>query len=492
LLFNTIDFILFFILVTSALIIIKNRKFQHLIILFSSYFFFYYSSNYLLLLLIFSTILDFYVAREIWKQKDLKKKKILLSISLIGNLSILGFFKYTNFAIDQFNILGNYFDLSEQIPLLEIALPIGISFYTFQTISYTVDVYRGKLEPSKSLKEFAIFVSFFPQLVAGPILRAKDFLPQLREKLENFEHSLRSRQILILSNKKNLKFGISLMAFGFFKKMFFADNISPLVDDIFANPIGAESFTIILGAIGFGIQIYGDFSGYSDIAIGAAMILGFSIPKNFNKPYFAISPSDFWKRWHISLSSWLKDYLYIPLGGNRKSPSKTYTNLLTVMILGGLWHGASINFIVWGILHGLYLAIHKIFLDTFPSLRENKFFKSRSGKIFSILVTQYLIFLTWIPFRVSNVDHMFYSMYKFIILDFEFVKTINLILSHEIAISLIIVFILLHFVSYKISNLVEKISNLKNIHWFLFLTIIFSLILLSYAGTSEQFIYFKF
>jgi alginate O-acetyltransferase complex protein AlgI len=491
-LFNTIDFIVFFFLVITTLVLIKNRKFQHSFLLFASYFFFYYSSNYLIILLVFSTILDFYVGKAIWKNTDVVKKKLLLSISLAGNLGLLGFFKYSDFAIAQFNILGNYIDLSNDIPFLDIALPIGISFYTFQTISYTVDVYRGKLEPSTSLREFAIFVSFFPQLVAGPILRAKDFLPQLREKLDNFENNVRMRQILILKNNKNLKFGITLIAFGFFKKMFFADNISPLVDDIFSNPIGAESFTIILGAIAFGIQIYGDFSGYSDIAIGAAMILGFKIPINFNKPYFATSPSDFWRRWHISLSSWLRDYLYIPLGGNKKSHGRTYLNLFTVMFLGGLWHGASWNFVVWGILHGLYLAIHKLLKKIFPSLATHPFFKSTTGKIFCIGITQYFVFLTWIPFRVSDTDQMIYSMYKFIILDFQTVNTINTIISHEIAFSLIILFIILHLISYKTKNLIEKLSNLKTQYWLGFLIIVISLILLSYAGTPEQFIYFKF
>lgn len=338
-LFNSIEFIIFFVVVLIIIIIIKNKTFQHLFLLGGSYFFFYFSSNYLLSLLIFSTILDYYIAKEIWKTENQKRKKILLISSLAGNLGLLGFFKYADFAILQFNFLGNSLNLASEIPFLNLVLPIGISFYTFQTISYTVDVYRGKLEPSQSFREFALFVSFFPQLVAGPIIRAKDFLPQLREKLDNFQTGHKLQQIRIHS--PNLKIGITIMAFGFLKKMFFADNIAPLVDSIFLNPIGAGSFEIWLGTIAFGIQIYGDFSGYSDIAIGAALILGFKIPMNFNKPYFATSPSDFWKRWHISLSSWLRDYLYIPLGGNKKSGSRTYANLFIVMFLGGLWHGAS-------------------------------------------------------------------------------------------------------------------------------------------------------
>ena len=263
-LFNSIEFIIFFIAVLAVITILRYKKFQHIFLLISSYFFFYFTSNILLTLLIFSTILDFYVGKAIFETKSKKRKKILLVGSLSGNLGLLGFFKYVDFGIVQINQLLQTMNIPE-IKLLELILPIGISFYTFQTISYTVDIYRGKLTPSQSLKEFALFVAFFPQLVAGPILRASQFLPQLREKIENVSSGTKLRQIII--ENSNLKFGITLMAFGFFKKMFFADNIAPLVNQIFDNPIGLDSFSIILGTMGFGIQIYCDFSGYTDIAI---------------------------------------------------------------------------------------------------------------------------------------------------------------------------------------------------------------------------------
>jgi len=335
----------------------------------SSYFFFYFSSNFLITLLIFSTLLDFYVGKAIFTAKDKKRKKILLVSSLVGNLGLLGFFKYADFGISQINNVTGSLGIPE-ITSLGLILPIGISFYTFQTISYTVEIYRGKLEPSKSLWEFALFVSFFPQLVAGPILRASHFLPQLREKISNNNITSRLRTITI--HDASLRFGITLMAVGFFKKMFFADNIAPMVNEIFNAPYGLESFSVMLGAIAFGVQIYCDFSGYSDIAIGAAIILGFHIPANFNKPYFAVSPADFWRRWHISLSTWLRDYLYIPLGGNRKGNSRTYVNLITVMFLGGMWHGASWNFVIWGLMHGAYLVVQKLITNKFPSLKNKK------------------------------------------------------------------------------------------------------------------------
>jgi len=282
------------------------------------------------------------------------------------------------------------------------------------------------------------------------------------------------------------------MTLGFFKKVFFADNIAPLVDDIFAAPIGHESFTIILGAVAFGIQIYCDFSGYSDIAIGAAFILGFKIPLNFNKPYFAISPADFWRRWHISLSSWLRDYLYIPLGGNRKSKSRTYFNLATVMFLGGLWHGASWNFVVWGMLHGLYLALHKMILDKFPKLKGHHFFKTRLGMFISIFITQYLVFLAWIPFRVRGVEDMFYSMNKFVILDFEIIETLRVISDNKFAVGVLILFMILHLISYQKGNIPERISNLPIRYWFVFLVVIMGLIFFFFDGNPEDFIYFQF
>ena len=489
-LFNTVDFIIFFPILLVSIVLIKNKKYQHIILLFSSYFFFYFSSNYLILLLIASTILDFYIAKKIWNTSDIAKKKILLTISLAGNLGLLGFFKYADFAILQFNFLGEQFNLTNEIPFLNLALPIGISFYTFQTISYTVDVYRGKLQPSESLKEFALFVSFFPQLVAGPIVRASEFLPQLREKLTNSVEKYELKSIILRNS--NLKLGITIMAFGFLKKMFFADNIAPLVNEIFSIPTGFDSFTIILGTIAFGIQIYCDFSGYSDIAIGAALILGFKLPVNFNKPYFATSPSDFWRRWHISLSSWLRDYLYIPLGGSKKSHVQTYANLATVMFLGGLWHGASWNFVIWGLLHGGYLAIHRLIVNKFPILNEIQFFKTKTGKIISIIVTQYFVFLAWIPFRVSDSNDIFYAMSKFVLLDFQFDETTQIIFQNKFPILLIILFFVLHFISYKKTNLIQNISKLKLRWWFTIVTIILTIIIFFYDGNPEEFIYFKF
>jgi len=489
--FTSIDFIVFFVFVLAAIAIIKHRKFQHLILIGGSYYFFYFSSNYLIVLLIFSTILDFYLAKIIYNTENVFRKKLLLIISLGGNLGLLGFFKYSDFAILQFNLLGNYFDLATAIPYYELVLPLGISFYTFQTISYTIDVYRGSLKPSKTFSEFALFVAFFPQLIAGPILRAKEFLPQLREKIQDYESKKNLRQIIF--HNSNVKLGITLMAFGFIKKMFFADNIAPLVDDIFFNPIGAESFTVILGAFAFAVQVYGDFSGYTDIAIGAALILGFKIPPNFNKPYFAKSPAAFWNRWHISLSSWVRDYLYLPLiFKKRKSTLSIFLGLMLAFFLIGLWHGADWNFIIFGIIQGFYVGIYTVIRKEVPFLRNHFFFKTKLGTIISIAITQYLTFFSFLAFRIHDMDHLFYSMQKYLLIDFQTVETIAVIQSHKISIILMISFMVIHFISFKKGNLIEKFSNLNYFYWVLFLVTGILLILLLYDGNPTDFIYFKF
>ena len=247
-----------------------------------------------------------------------------------------------------------------------------------------------------------------------------------------------------------------------------------------------------MGAVAYGIQIYGDFSGYTDIAIGAAIILGFKIPINFNKPYFATSPVDFWRRWHISLSSWLKDYLYIPLGGNQKSHLRTFSNLIIVMILGGLWHGASWNFVLWGLLHGTYLAIQKAVLYRFPNTNFNKVLGSRIGKILAILATQYLVFLAWIPFRQQDIDYTIYSMQKYIFFDFQTNSIIGILQEYIFSVVLIILFIILQIIFYSKRNLVEKIISLKLSKWTIIITCILAVIVFFYDGNPQDFIYFRF
>ena len=489
-LFNTIDFLVFFAFVITISVIIKNKNFSYVFLVAVSYFFFYFSNNFLISLLVFSTVLDFYIAKAIWSTDDKSKKKKLLLISIIGNLGLLGFFKYADFGISQFNDLFQLIGLND-VPLLEIALPVGISFYTFQTLGYTIDVYRGQLSPAKSFKEFALFVAFFPQLVAGPILRASNFLPQIREKFSRLNAKNYLQQILI--QRTNLKIGLTLMSFGFFKKMFFADNIAPFVDEIFLNPIGLDSFAIILGTIGFGIQLYCDFSGYTDIAIGAALILGFKVPQNFNFPFFATSPAEFWRRWHISLSTWVKDYVFLPMViNNKKSRLRIFFSLFTTLFLIGIWHGAGWNFVIFGIIHGLYVGIEASIRSMFPSLRNNSFLKSRLGKIISILMTQYLIFLSFLAFRVHDLEHLSYSIQKLIFIDLDVNEISGFILEHKLPLFLMVLFLIIHYISFRNPNILNKISNLKPTYWIIFLTIIFTSIIFFYDANPRDFIYFRF
>ena len=489
-LFNTIEFVVFFVVVLAIITIIKNRKFQHLFLLFTSFFFLYYTDNYLVILLLFTILLHFYTGREIYKSNTRERKKIFFIIGIAGSLGLLGFFKYADFTIAQFNIFGNIVDLGSEIPLMDLALPIGISFYTFQSLSYIIDIYRGNLTPAKTLKEYAIFVAFFPLLVAGPILRARQFLPQLREKMEKFNSTGGLRQLVIQNS--NLKLGITIMAFGFFKKVFIADNLTPLTAHEIPVP-ELESFIVIIRTIALGIQVYCDFSGYSDIAIGAALIFGFKIPRNFNKPFFATSPSDFWSRWHISLSKWVRDYLYFPLVfKNRKSSVVVYSSLMISMLLLGLWHGASWNFIIFGAIHGIFLATHTIIKRKCPQISQHSFFQKNIGKFFSIIITQYFIFLAFLSFRVTEFDHIWYSMQKYVFLDFATEQFIELVSLNQFPVILIIVFFILNFVSYKHGNLQNAISRIKLRYWFSFLGSILMLVLIFETGPAQDFIYFKF
>lgn len=482
-LFNSLEFIIFLTTVLVLIYLVKSYCFRYILLLLSSYFFFYFSSNYLIILLVYSSFLDFFAAKEIQKSKNSKKRKIIFLLSLIGNLSLLGFFKYVDFGIGQINYLNSILGY-DSLSYLNLILPIGISFYTFQTISYTTDVYRGKLVASNSLKEYLLFVSFFPQLVAGPIIRATDFFPQVREKFSKY--SIREK----FFDEKNLKIGISMISIGLLSKVFFADNIAIIADDVFTGEIVSSSL-VWLGTIAFGFQIFGDFSGYSLIAIGTARILGFKFPENFNNPYFAISPSDFWRRWHISLSNWLRDYLYIPLGGNKKSKKRTYLNLVIVMVLGGLWHGAAWNFVIWGMLHGGYLGLHKLLKDKFPKFSKSLIFKTNGGKIFSIIVTQYLVFLAWIPFRVTNYEDSVQLIFKYVFFDFEFFELINFIKNHEISGMIMFSFLIFIIINYKI-NITEKLAELKLKHWYLVLITILFICISFFVGDYNNFIYFRF
>ncbi|MCH2134947.1 MAG: hypothetical protein MK101_00015 [Phycisphaerales bacterium] len=335
---------------------------------------------------------------------DAKRRKAFLYTSIVVNLGVLAFFKYFNFFVDSATGMAGAVGWNISVTALEVALPVGISFYTFQTMSYTVDVYRGQIRPERSLLRLALYVAYFPQLVAGPILRPSQFLPSLKQPW-----ALRADRV---------RSGCHLALQGLAKKVLIADNIAPLVDVIFAHPQGQSSVVIMLGSMLFAIQIYCDFSGYTDIARAISRMFGVEIPINFNFPYFSTSITQFWRRWHISLSSWLRDYLYIPLGGSRVSVPMTYVNLMITMLLGGLWHGASWNFVVWGGYQGGLLAAHKLLLNvTDRSSSLKRWATTWWGTALRWAFTTWLWLLGWLIFRVTDFGDLWYCIKKFIFFD---------------------------------------------------------------------------
>jgi D-alanyl-lipoteichoic acid acyltransferase DltB (MBOAT superfamily) len=367
-----LGFYLLYIFMTDA------RRMRILYVIAFSLFFYYKCSGIYFILLIFSSFVDYYISELIYKSNHKDQRKWLLILSCIINLGLLAYFKYTGFLADNFNAL-----FSGDLSFGNIFLPIGISFYTFQTMSYTLDIYRRELEPARNVWDFMFFVSFFPQLVAGPIVRAKDFIPQIYEKLQ--------------LSKKELSYALFLIMGGLLKKAVISDYISVnFVDRVFEFPDNYSAFENLLAVYGYTLQIYCDFSGYSDIAIGLALLMGFKLPPNFRTPYKSTSITEFWRRWHISLSSWLRDYLYISMGGNRKGKMRTYFNLFMTMLLGGLWHGASWKFILWGAMHGSVLTVEKAF--NIPKLTSRSF----PLKLIAGILTFHFVAFCWIFFRASD------------------------------------------------------------------------------------------
>lgn len=411
-LFNSPEYAIFLTLVLVGYLNLRHRS-QNVLLLLASYLFYAYWDPRFLGLIWLSTIVDFVAGLRIRRARQSGRTSVMrgwLVASLGTNLGILGVFKYYGFFAENLNALLATVGLGTSSPVLEIVLPIGISFYTFQTLSYTIDIYRGRIDPIDHPLDFALFVAFFPQLVAGPIERASHLIPQIR----------RPRTVTVEDWRK----GLYLILVGLVRKVVIADSAGVLVEEYFRAPYGFSSVQLATGLLLYSVQIYGDFAGYSNIARGSARLLGFDLMRNFRHPYFARNPSDFWRRWHISLSTWLRDYLYIPLGGNRRGPRRTYANLFVTMLLGGLWHGASWNFVLWGFLHGAYLAVHRaarsvhsLRADILPSAREERArerqeeAKHRTGSpptgfsrtaLWQGALTFSLVTLTWLFFRSTD------------------------------------------------------------------------------------------
>jgi len=386
--FNSWSFFPFFLATLAAYYTVRQFRHKKVILLLSSYVFYaFFHAPYVLILMV-STVIDYYLGRKIFTSLG-GKRKVYLYLSLVSNLGMLAYFKYASFFLENFITLLEEFGLYYDPIAWSIILPVGISYYTFQTLSYSIDIYRGDLEPSDSILDFAFFVAFFPQLVAGPIVRASQFLPQAKEEIRG------------AFNKDKFVWGLYLLTIGLFGKIVIADTIAaPIVDAVYGSAKSASFLDAWVGTIAFSCQIFFDFSGYSLAAIGVAMCYGFSLPDNFRYPYAAAGFSDFWRRWHISLSSWLRDYLYISLGGNRRGEFRTYTNLFITMLLGGLWHGAAWTFIVWGALHGIFLIGERL-LDSVITRISSIF--GQGALIFGVLTTYILVCFTWVPFRAGSI-----------------------------------------------------------------------------------------
>lgn len=457
---------LIFLPVYSAL---KDKKWNMVIFVIAfSLYFYYRSSGFFFFLLVATSFIDWQISRLIYRSRDKKKRKFLATLSIIISLSVLGYFKYANFfAWNWSQIIGNNFQP------LDIILPVGISFYTFQSISYIVDVYKGHIRSTKSWLEYLFFLSFFPALVAGPIVRADVFLPQLNENKR--------------ATYQDVYSGLWLIITGVIKKAIIADYIAQYNDLIFSNPTGYSGFESLMGIIGYTVQIYCDFSGYSDMAIGLALIMGFRLGDNFLLPYQSTNISEFWRRWHISLSSWLRDYLYIPLGGNRKGTFRTYLNNFITMLIGGLWHGAAWKFVFWGGMHGVGLAVHKACRPILEKIPDNIFTKF----VFWFITTTF-VSLLWVFFRADSFTDSV-AIINNVIADFNTDHIIPFFRERYIWGIMILFIIVTHAIPLKylknISNLFVKSPWV--VKWIIFVIVVQFVI--EFMGEDvAPFIYFQF
>ena len=486
-LFNSIEFAIFLPIVFILYWFVTNKslKLQNILLLVSSYVFYGWWDWRFLSLIIFSSFVDYFVGVSLGKTEIPHKRKVLLWISIFVNLGFLGFFKYYNFFaesfVDAFTLFGKHIDVSR----LNIILPVGISFYTFQTLSYSIDVYRRKLEPTKDYIAFFAFVSFFPQLVAGPIERATNLLPQFYKKRQ-FEYD------------KAID-GLRQILWGLFKKIVIADNAAMYANDIFNNYEDYSGSTLLLGAIFFAFQIYGDFSGYSDIAIGTSRLFGFNLKQNFAFPYFSRDIAEFWRRWHISLSTWFRDYLYIPLGGSRGGSWMKVRNTFIIFVVSGFWHGANWTFLAWGFINALYflplLLLKKNRINTdvvaqgriFPNLKE----------LFQISTTFFITLIAWVFFRSNSIQDAFsylsrmfsLNFFKDVVLD---LKKISIGADIIYFIIIILFFILIEWLqrNYKHALYLTNVVNKRFYRWTIYYFI--GIMIIWFGGKQQIFIYFQF
>jgi len=454
---------------------------QLLILLSMSYVFFWLASGWHIILLLISTTIDWTAGKKIQASDEASKRKRWLRVSLVTNLSLLAVFKYLDFLIETWNLASLRFTGALEADALGLALPVGISFYTFQTMSSTIDIYLKKQKPYDSFLDFACYAAFFPQLVAGPIVRADHFRKEIEKPLS--------------TNPYRFRLGLTLIIYGIAKKMVIADNVAIHANAIFVEGAHLGNIGLIWWAtLCFGIQIYCDFSAYTDIAIGSAHLVGVELPENFKTPYAATSPQDFWRRWHISLSTWLRDYLYIPLGGSRNGRNRMIFALMMTMLLGGLWHGASWNFVLWGLVHGLLLIVHR-FGKEIPFIKWFFGASGRVGVLVSWVITQFFVFFTWLIFRVEDTAVLIPSMKTFVGWGGHFDREEMYEHLPEIkylTFMLAACFVLLHGISGKLGGGKEWLARRHSVIWGAACGTMLSLAFYLRPAETIDFIYFRF
>ncbi len=481
-LYNSFQFLIFFPLVVCFYFAIPH-KYRWILLLVASYYFYMCWKAEYLLLIVCSTLIDYFAGLRMGRVAEKEKRRIYLILSLVANLGLLFTFKYFNFVNESLRQVFQHFNVLYNVPSLKVLLPVGISFYTFQTLSYTIDVYRGEREPERHLGIFALYVSFFPQLVAGPIERSTRLLPQFFEKVA-FDY-------------RRVKDGLILMAWGFFKKVVIADWVAIFVNQVYNHPEMYPGLPGIVATYFFAFQIYCDFSGYSDIAIGAAQVMGYRLMLNFRRPYFSKSISEFWKRWHISLSSWFRDYLYIPLGGNRVKRARMYLNIFIVFLVSGFWHGANWTFIVWGGLHGVFLLISRwtaewrhrlhrfVGLTKYPDL--HRFLK--------VLVTFHLVWFSWIFFRANSISDAFLIIRNlFTAFEPATLLTVSGFTSQHFILSVLSIVILLGVELFQRNHDIRGWLSQRPVvlRWAFYYGLIMFILLFGAYDNANEFIYFQF
>jgi len=483
-LFNSLHFLIFFPVVANAFFVLPDRWRGMLLLIASYYFYMCWRPPYIVVI-IFITMLDYFAGIMIERATDPRAKQFFLGLSLCGNLGLLLVFKYFNFLAGSLNQGLQSFDVAHHVPLLKVVLPIGLSFHTFQAISYTIEVYRGRVPAERNLLDYALYVSFFPQMVAGPIERPYHLLPQFKTRKRVEFAAVRS--------------GLELALWGFFKKVVIADRLAAMVGSVYAAPHKFNGGVLTLATVLFTIQIYCDFSGYSDIAIGCARVMGFELMTNFRQPYFAQSIEEYWRRWHISLSTWFRDYLYIPLGGNRVSTRQWCTNIMIVFTLSGMWHGANWTYLIWGAMHGVYYLVGRATAPLRSALSRmlGEAYLPRVFEAWRMLFTFALISFAFIMFRAQSfADAMYIYSHFFHFADFHWrnlgqyqvgLEATDLVTSAV----MIAIVLIVDWIQMTGNDIARRTWDIKPVRWVLYYACAYAIV---FFGVFEhvEFIYFRF